>query len=116
MLSLIQRVFFGPLTNPENRKLADLNVRETVALAPLVVLVFIIGLFPKLLVGQMGPATEGLIERYHAGRTAYLDMSPEAREAVLLPRLGGPLERGYPERPVPPAGGARAERTPGGQP
>ena len=30
-------MFFGPLTNPKNKHLPDLTVRETLALAPLVV-------------------------------------------------------------------------------
>src|SRR6185295_16419580 len=47
MLWLYQRVFFGPLTNEENRGLPDLNRREILYLAPLIVLCFWIGLYPK---------------------------------------------------------------------
>jgi NADH-quinone oxidoreductase subunit M len=47
MLWLYQRVFFGPINNSENRSLKDLNVREIVYLAPLVVLCFWIGLYPR---------------------------------------------------------------------
>jgi NADH-quinone oxidoreductase subunit M len=47
MLWLFQRVFFGPLTNPENRNLQDLNKRELLYLMPLVLLCFWIGLYPK---------------------------------------------------------------------
>src|SRR5689334_5829792 len=38
MLWLFQRVFFGPLTNSENRNLQDLNKRELAYLLPLVLL------------------------------------------------------------------------------
>ena len=38
MLSVTQKMFFGPLTNPKNKRLSDLTVRETLALAPLVAL------------------------------------------------------------------------------
>ncbi len=47
MLWLYQRVFFGPLTNPENKGLKDLNRRELLYLMPIVVLCFWIGLYPR---------------------------------------------------------------------
>ena len=46
MLWLYQRVAFNPLDREENRDLPDLNLREAVTLAPLLVLVFWIGLYP----------------------------------------------------------------------
>ena len=47
MLWMYQRVFFGPLKNPENKDLKDLNRRELLYLMPLVVLCFWIGLYPR---------------------------------------------------------------------
>jgi NADH-quinone oxidoreductase subunit M len=47
MLWMFQRMMQGPLENPENRKLKDLNVREVVVLLPLVLLMFWIGVFPN---------------------------------------------------------------------
>jgi NADH-quinone oxidoreductase subunit M len=47
MLWMYQRVFFGPLTNPDNKRLTDLNVRELAYLLPLVLLCFWIGLYPR---------------------------------------------------------------------
>ena len=47
MLWMYQRVFFGPITNPENDKLSDLNFRELAYLLPLVLLCFWIGLYPR---------------------------------------------------------------------
>ena len=38
MLSVVQKMFFGPLTNPKNKHLPDINARETLALAPLVLI------------------------------------------------------------------------------
>ncbi len=46
MLSMMRRVAFGPITVPENRKLTDLSLRETLVLAPLAVLFFWIGVSP----------------------------------------------------------------------
>src|SRR6476660_6697360 len=47
LLWLYQRVFFGPVTNPKNEKLHDLTPRELAYFAPLVILAFWIGLYPK---------------------------------------------------------------------
>ncbi len=47
LLWLYQRVFFGPVTNPKNEKLHDLSPRELLTFAPLIILAFWIGLYPK---------------------------------------------------------------------
>jgi NADH-quinone oxidoreductase subunit M len=46
MLWLYQRVFWGPLDNPANKGLKDLNTREVLTLVPIVVVMFWIGLYP----------------------------------------------------------------------
>jgi NADH:ubiquinone oxidoreductase subunit 5 (subunit L)/multisubunit Na+/H+ antiporter MnhA subunit len=47
LLWLYQRVFWGKITNEDNRHLVDLNVRELATLVPLVALCFAIGIYPK---------------------------------------------------------------------
>src|SRR5579871_6364049 len=47
LLWLYQRVFFGTVTNPKNEKLHDLTPREVLTFAPLLILAFAIGLYPK---------------------------------------------------------------------
>jgi len=47
LLWLYQRVFFGTVTNPKNQKLHDLTPREVLTFAPLIVMAFWIGLYPK---------------------------------------------------------------------
>jgi NADH-quinone oxidoreductase subunit M len=118
MLSVVQKVFFGPLDNPKNAKLTDLNVRETIALAPLLVLVFVLGLFPNIILGRMHDSVTGVIGRYVEGRIAYQEHEGQG-QAGLKPRTGGPDEVGYPEQaPAPvkdeeaPSLAARAEETP----
>lgn len=101
MLSVVQKMFFGPLSNPKNKGLSDLNVRESVALAPLVVLIFVIGLFPSVFLERTSDSVAAVLERYVDGRKAYQDMGPEVQQARLLPRKGGALEIGYPEPPKP---------------
>ncbi|HXB53562.1 MAG TPA: NADH-quinone oxidoreductase subunit M [Vicinamibacteria bacterium] len=47
LLWLYQRVFWGKVSNDENAHLKDLNARELATLLPLVVLCFVIGVYPK---------------------------------------------------------------------
>jgi NADH-quinone oxidoreductase subunit M len=47
LLWLYQRVFWGQVTNEENKHVKDLNSREVATLAPLVALCFWIGVYPK---------------------------------------------------------------------
>jgi NADH-quinone oxidoreductase subunit M len=47
LLWLYQRVFFGTVTNPKNEKLHDLTPREVLTFAPLIMMAFWIGLYPK---------------------------------------------------------------------
>jgi len=47
LLWLFQRTMLGPLTNPENEKLRDMNLREICVMLPLIVWCFWIGLYPK---------------------------------------------------------------------
>jgi NADH-quinone oxidoreductase subunit M len=56
MLSMVQKVFFGPLKNTANMGLKDINSRELIAAAPLVAFVFIIGLFPRIFLDSMHDA------------------------------------------------------------
>ncbi|MFO0565920.1 MAG: NADH-quinone oxidoreductase subunit M [Polyangiaceae bacterium] len=100
MLSLVQKVFFGPLSNPKNKGLPDLNVRETLALAPLIAMIFAIGLFPGVFLERTRASVQSVIDGYQEGRKAYMDMDPSG-PAKLRPRKGGVLETGYPEPPKP---------------
>jgi NADH-quinone oxidoreductase subunit M len=47
LLWLYQRVFWGKITNEDNRHLVDLDRRELATLVPLVALCFWIGIYPK---------------------------------------------------------------------
>jgi NADH-quinone oxidoreductase subunit M len=98
MLSVVQRVFFGPLSNPKNKHLKDVNVRETIAVTPLIALIFIIGLFPNLFLSRVSDGVSAVLERYTESRKAYMETG-DAEFATLTPREGGPMEHGYPEAP-----------------
>ena len=47
LLWMIQRVFFGKITNPNNRGLRDLSWREIGLIAPLLFLMVYMGVYPR---------------------------------------------------------------------
>ena len=49
MLNLYRRTFAGPLDRPENRAVADLRRREALILVPMVILIFVAGILPNLI-------------------------------------------------------------------
>jgi NADH-quinone oxidoreductase subunit M len=48
-----QRVFFGPLHNEKNRGLPDLNLREWLVMAPLLVFMLWLGVAPRLVLDKV---------------------------------------------------------------
>ncbi|HVL91518.1 MAG TPA: NADH-quinone oxidoreductase subunit M [Actinomycetota bacterium] len=58
LLWMYQRVFNGPITNPENSMIRDLSVREIVVLAPVLAGILLLGLFPKPVLDRMAPALD----------------------------------------------------------
>jgi NADH-quinone oxidoreductase subunit M len=60
LLTAVRGVIYGPLTNPKNANLPDLSLRERLILIPIVVLCFVIGLFPNLFFARINPAVEAL--------------------------------------------------------
>jgi NADH-quinone oxidoreductase subunit M len=61
MLWLYQRVFFGQATSEANRHLADLNQREAWQFAPLIFLIFWIGIYPKPVLSYIQPQTNSVV-------------------------------------------------------
>ncbi|HEX5672541.1 MAG TPA: NADH-quinone oxidoreductase subunit M [Acidimicrobiia bacterium] len=66
LLWAYERTFTGPLDKPENEKLVDLSAREVALLAPLVVLMVLLGLYPRILLDRVEPSTEIVLDRIEA--------------------------------------------------
>jgi len=58
MLVLYRRIFLGPISRDENRKLTDLDGRELAFLVPLVALMVLLGLFSPWLTERVQPSVE----------------------------------------------------------
>ena len=62
LLWMLSRMLFGPLTSESNRKMPDLNVRELVILAPMALLMILLGLMPQPFLRVSEPAAARLME------------------------------------------------------
>jgi len=63
MLTMFRRVMHGPLDKPVNRQLQDLSAREIIVLVPVVVFIFLIGLFPNLFFEKMESSVDSLLSQ-----------------------------------------------------
>ena len=63
-LWLYRKVIFGTLDKPALAALQDLNFREVIALAPLVVLTIVFGVFPNLVLNVSATSVASLVENY----------------------------------------------------
>jgi NADH-quinone oxidoreductase subunit M len=95
MLVLVEKVFFGGITNEENRHLKDLSVREGFVLAPLIVLIVVMGLVPGPFLAPARPAVDRLVQRFQ-----------QAEARLGLPTQVGTVETAVAARPPTPLEGA----------
>lgn len=82
LLWMIQRVFFGKLTNPKNRGLKDLTAREIGLLAPLLILMLVMGVYPAPFLNRSREAIKAVQERV-------LGRASQTIDAVPLPNQVG---------------------------
>jgi NADH-quinone oxidoreductase subunit M len=80
MLWMFQRVVFGGVTNAANEGLRDLTRREVLVFAPLLFLIFWLGIYPQPVLSRIQPSireTIGLVQK-----RAVANRNWEAREAM----------------------------------
>ncbi|HXE74379.1 MAG TPA: NADH-quinone oxidoreductase subunit M [Candidatus Xenobia bacterium] len=94
LLWLYQRVMFGEVTNPKNKTLKDINLREAMTLVPLVVLCFWIGVYPQPYFEAMRASIQQVVARVHGAA------KPPAPVAAPV------------QTPAPPAAPAASEEAP----
>jgi len=91
MLSLVARVFFGPLRPRKHAEpIADLSLREVLALVPLCLVIVWIGVQPKFFLDRMAPALDWL--------TAPAMHAADAREELAQSRQGAKAQKTLGER------------------
>jgi NADH-quinone oxidoreductase subunit M len=63
MLWMLQRVVFGQITNEENARLPDLNQRELGLIAPLLILMLFMGVYPRVFLDRSKSSVETIRAR-----------------------------------------------------
>jgi NADH-quinone oxidoreductase subunit M len=109
MLWMFQRVMFGELTNPKNQSLLDLDAREIAIMVPLLVLIFVMGVYPNPFIEKMDPAIKKLV-----GQIRPASMDAKKIDATMMPVGHGaaPSEVGLQAAPIQP-GADKAAGQPG---
>jgi NADH-quinone oxidoreductase subunit M len=67
LLWAYQRVFHGEIRIEANRRLPDLNAREVAMLAPVLVLILVIGVYPKPFLERINPSAEKVVRVLNEG-------------------------------------------------
>jgi NADH-quinone oxidoreductase subunit M len=68
LLTMFQRVVFGPLTNPANHSLKDIKKREWAYLIPIVVLMVWIGVYPKFFLNYSESSVKNVVSRVYQNK------------------------------------------------
>jgi len=79
MLRAMKNTFFGPITNPENKDLPDLDKKELTALIPLVALVVWLGVYPNPVLKPIDTTTKALVQMMHQKA-----QTKEAKATILV--------------------------------
>ncbi|PIE19454.1 MAG: Fe-S-binding domain-containing protein [Proteobacteria bacterium] len=64
LLHLFQKLMFGPITQPKNADLQDVSWREIMTFAPLLLLIFVMGIYPKPFLSRMEGSVKLMLKEY----------------------------------------------------
>jgi NADH-quinone oxidoreductase subunit M len=66
MLTLCRKILFGPVTHADNKQLQDLSPLEFAYLAPLAILIVVMGVFPDFFLNKSKASIEHLAKNYRS--------------------------------------------------
>ncbi|MDP9348422.1 MAG: NADH-quinone oxidoreductase subunit M, partial [Gemmatimonadota bacterium] len=78
MLPMVQRTIFQAFRSPANRHVPDLNGREILTLAPLALLMLLLGFYPRPFLDRMAPAVDSLVSTIVSAQASYVPGAPVA--------------------------------------
>jgi NADH-quinone oxidoreductase subunit M len=88
MLWMLQRVLFGKVTNPENVKLKDLNAREVGLILPLLLLIILMGVYPRVFLDRSAASVAAILVRFEgkpAGGSFTVTAAEQKNQAAQTP-------------------------------
>ncbi|MGH1467581.1 MAG: complex I subunit 4 family protein [Bdellovibrionales bacterium] len=72
MLNMVKKVFFGPVTEKfKNLKDIDLSIREMAVLSPIVIMIFLTGIYPSLITDVLEKPGDEISREYVEGEGQY---------------------------------------------
>ena len=84
MLWMFQRVMFGAITHEENRGIKDLNLREIVTLAPIIIMIVWMGVYPTFFFKKMDLSVQRFLYDVKARYAAATTAAPPESEPVVI--------------------------------
>jgi NADH-quinone oxidoreductase subunit M len=66
MLLTVRKIFFGPITNAHNESLLDLDRREIAVMAPLALMIVLMGVCPTPFLAKLEPSVRSLVDNFAA--------------------------------------------------
>ncbi|HEY0371725.1 MAG TPA: hypothetical protein VGD79_06965, partial [Thermoanaerobaculia bacterium] len=90
LLWLVQKVFFGPITNEENRNVPDMRWHEVAAVVPLVIFMVWIGVHPNTFLKKMEPSVARLVQVIGGERVNEAMIASVAGDRLPVPSAVSP--------------------------
>ena len=87
MLWMFQRVMFGPVTHAENQDLSDLSLRERLVFAPVLILIFWMGVAPQPFIDRVEPAIERTLSLMQGRAALHARMAGTPMPDALMPSI-----------------------------
>jgi NADH-quinone oxidoreductase subunit M len=76
MLPMVQRILYGEVDREENRELSDIGLREKLTLAPALIMILLIGVYPGPFLTRTSASVDALIDQIeYRARRAPVDMT-----------------------------------------
>ncbi|MGQ0733532.1 MAG: NADH-quinone oxidoreductase subunit M [Acidobacteriota bacterium] len=94
MLWMFQRVYYGEITDDDNRTMPDLSVREWAIVGPLVAAAVLMGVAPNLFLKPMEPAVGRIVQRIEQHQPLQAGAGPgvsDAADAATAPAVSDAL-------------------------
>jgi NADH-quinone oxidoreductase subunit M len=86
LLWMVQRVFFGKITNPKNKGLSDLSWREIGLIAPLLFLMVFMGVYPSPFLNRSRESVVAIEERLNKRAGGTIDKVESPHSEIQTPK------------------------------
>jgi NADH-quinone oxidoreductase subunit M len=85
MLWMVQRVYYGDVTNEKNRRLPDLSPREWAVITPVVAMAVFMGLAPTVFLNPTAPSVNKVVQRVSEAPSVRREAAPLTPAGPLRP-------------------------------